>query len=90
MDRLKRRYVRHDEFGLLVRGTKGDRAVTISIAGHHQATVTAVAAAEFARMLAEGVPQRAGIWFPEQVFDPDRFFTSLASAGWSTVTSSSA
>ncbi|MFZ5894702.1 MAG: saccharopine dehydrogenase family protein [Myxococcota bacterium] len=89
IDGLKRWYTGHDEFGLVVRAERAGRVLTMSLGGRQQAEITAYAAADFARQLAQGAVQRPGLWFPEQVFDPERFLSSLAEAGWSTATGTS-
>lgn len=80
--RLKRHCAGRDAFGLVVRAERAGRASTMSIGGRGQAEITAYAAADFARLLAQEAVQRPGVWLPEQIFDPEPFLRSLAEAGW--------
>jgi saccharopine dehydrogenase-like NADP-dependent oxidoreductase len=82
IDGLKRRYAGRDEFALVVRAERGGRSLAMWLGGRGQASITAFAAAEFARLLAEGAVQQPGIWLPEQAVEHERFFTSLGKAGW--------
>jgi len=82
IDRLKRRYAGHDHFALVVTMEGGGRLMTMSLAGRRQADATAAGAAELARALATGEVERAGVWLPEEVISPERFFDALASGGW--------
>lgn len=82
IDRLKRRYAGHDEFALVVTVEGDGKRLKMSLAGRHQADATAAGAAEIARALAAGEVQRAGVWLPEEVISPERFFGALASLGW--------
>jgi len=82
IDRLKRIYAGRDRFALVVTVKGGGRVMTMSLAGRHQADATAAGAAELARALAAGEVERAGVWLPEEVISPERFFDALASLGW--------
>lgn len=82
IDRLKRIYAGHDHFALVVTVEGGGRVMTMSLAGRHQADATVAGAAELARALAAGEVERAGVWLPEEVISPERFFDALAALGW--------
>ena len=80
--RLERIYAGHDRFALVVTVEGGGRVMKMSLAGRHQADVTAAGAAEIVRALAAGEVEQAGVWLPEQVIPHERFFEALASLGW--------
>lgn len=82
LERLERRYRGRDLFALVVRADRGDRALRMSLSGRHQADATAAGAAEIARMLAASEIAGAGVWLPEQVVSPDRFFDAIGALGW--------
>lgn len=82
IERLHPLYAGHDRFALVVTGTSGERALRASLGGRHQAEATAVAAAEFARALVTEEVAEPGVWMPEQVLSPDRFFNAIADAGY--------
>ncbi len=69
-------------FGLCVTVT-GDRGTArYRLGGGDQAAITACAAAEFCRSLAENEITRAGIWCAEEVVPPQPFFAKLAAEGY--------
>jgi saccharopine dehydrogenase (NAD+, L-lysine-forming) len=82
IDRLTRRYAGYDHFALVVTAEGSDGEMKMRLAGRHQADVTAASAAEIARALAAGEVDQAGLWLPEQVISPERFFAALATLGW--------
>jgi saccharopine dehydrogenase-like NADP-dependent oxidoreductase len=82
IDRLKRIYAGRDHFALVVMVEGNGRVMKMSLAGRHQADVTAAGAAEIARALAEGEVEQAGVWLPEEVISHERFFDALAALGW--------
>ncbi len=82
IERLKRLSAERDRFALVVTAHAGGRAMSMSLAGRHQADATAAGAAEFARMLAAWEVQQPGVWLPEQIIPPEHFFRALALRGW--------
>jgi saccharopine dehydrogenase-like NADP-dependent oxidoreductase len=82
IDQLKKLYAGHDRFALVVTVEGDGRTMKMSLAGRHQADATAASAAEFARALAVGEVERPGVWLPEEVISPERFFEALAPLGW--------
>lgn len=86
MDRLKQLYRRRDRFALVVTAEGGGRMMSMSLAGRHQADVTAAGAAELARALISGEMMEAGVWLPEQVVSHERFFEKLGALGWKPTT----
>jgi saccharopine dehydrogenase (NAD+, L-lysine-forming) len=82
IDRLKHIYADRDDFALTVTVDGNGRRMKMSLAGRHQADVTAAGAAEIARALAAGEVEQAGVWLPEEVISHERFFDALASLGW--------
>lgn len=79
---LKRRYAGQDRFALAVTVEGAGRTVTMSLTGRRQADATAAGAGELARLLAAGEVSEPGVWLPEQVVSPDRFFEALSLLGW--------
>jgi saccharopine dehydrogenase-like NADP-dependent oxidoreductase len=77
-EHLRRLYTNQDGFALVVTATSGERSVKASLAGRHQSEATAIGAAELVHLLATGAISDAGVWFPEQVVAPERFFAALA------------
>lgn len=57
----------------------GARALTMRLAGRRQADVTTAGAAVLGRSLAAGEVAAPGLWLPEQVILPERFFRELDS-----------
>jgi saccharopine dehydrogenase (NAD+, L-lysine forming) len=82
IDHLKRLYRRNDSFALVVTAEGGGRRMSMSLAGRHQADVTAAGASEFARALAVGELSEAGVWLPEQIVPHERFFGELKTQGY--------
>jgi len=82
LDGLKRLYAGNDAFGLVVTAESEGRVLRMSLAGRHQADVTAAGAAELVRALATGEVGEAGVWLPEQVISHRRFFDAIGSLGW--------
>ncbi len=82
IERLKHLYAGRDHFALVTTVAAGDRVLKMSLAGRHQADATAAGAADFARALATGEVDQAGVWLPEQVISHEHFFERLASRGW--------
>jgi|SRR5579871_191448 len=81
IERIKGRSSRGDAFALAVTVEGSGRTMRMGLAGHHQADVTAAGAAELARQLAAGEVSGAGVWIPEEVVSPTRFFAMLAQRG---------
>ena len=79
---LKQRYAQRADFALVVEVEAAGRRCSMSLVGSKQAYVTAAAAAEMLRMLAAREISAPGLWFAEQVIDPERFFGALGRAGW--------
>jgi saccharopine dehydrogenase-like NADP-dependent oxidoreductase len=82
IDRLKRCYANHDAFGLVVTAENAGHIVRMSLAGRHQADVTAAGAAELTRALAAEEIGEPGVWLPEQVISYQGFFDAIGSMGW--------
>jgi saccharopine dehydrogenase (NAD+, L-lysine forming) len=82
IDRLHPLFAGHDRFALVVTGTSRGRVLRACLSGQHQAEATAVAAAEFARVLTTGEVLEPGVWLPEQAVSPDAFFNTIASSGY--------
>lgn len=79
--RLRRLARKRDAYALVVdvQGTLGRlRGV---LAGRNQAAATAAAAAATVRALLEDEVVHPGAWLPEEVLEPDAFFSRLAAAG---------
>lgn len=85
IEQLKRIYAGHDHFAMVVTVEGGGRTQHMSIAGRHQAEITAAAAAQFAGELATGAVTQAGVWLPEEIMSHERFFKALASVGWNAI-----
>jgi hypothetical protein len=70
-----------DGWALVVDAT-GERGVArFSLVGRGQAEATAIAASLLVRMLCDRQIESPGVWFAEQVVDPERFFAGLREAG---------
>jgi hypothetical protein len=82
VDRLNARYAGRDHFAITVTGTRRGRSARMTLVSRNQADVTAAAAAELVQALVRGEVDAAGVWLPEQVIDPDRFFGALGALGW--------
>ncbi|MCC7383967.1 MAG: saccharopine dehydrogenase NADP-binding domain-containing protein [Deltaproteobacteria bacterium] len=82
LDCLKGHYAGNDQFALIVTVEGGGRLMKMTLTGRHQASATADGAAEMARALAAGEVEKAGVWLPEEVISPERFFEALAQLGW--------
>jgi saccharopine dehydrogenase-like NADP-dependent oxidoreductase len=82
INRLARRYEQKDAFGLVVTAEGDGHAARMTLKGRHQSNATADSAAEFARALAAGEVDQAGVWLPEQVIPHEGFFARLAAMGW--------
>lgn len=82
IDRFKQFYTCRDRFALVVTAEGAGRTMSMSLAGQHQADVTAAGAAVLARALASGEVTKPGVWLPEQVISPGRFFEELGALGW--------
>ncbi|HKU38126.1 MAG TPA: saccharopine dehydrogenase NADP-binding domain-containing protein [Polyangiales bacterium] len=82
IDRLKRKYAGDDAYALVVRvqGRTGVRET--SLAGAHQADVTAAGAAAIVHPLASRSLSKAGVFLPEQVIEHDAYFERIASWGY--------
>jgi saccharopine dehydrogenase-like NADP-dependent oxidoreductase len=59
----------------------GERTLTATLAGRGQANATASGTAALVRSLVDGDVTQPGAWMPEQVIDPERFFSRLADRG---------
>jgi hypothetical protein len=68
-----------DRFALVVTAERDGRRATMGLSGRRQADATADAAAELARSLVTGAIDRAGVWLPEQVVEPEAFLSALDS-----------
>jgi saccharopine dehydrogenase (NAD+, L-lysine forming) len=79
IDRLGRLNAGEDHFALVVTADAGGHKMRMTLAGRHQADATAAGAAELGRVLATGEVEQAGVWLPEEILSPDRFFDALAS-----------
>jgi len=82
IERLKRLYKSNDWFALVVTAEGDGRTAAMSLAGRRQAAVTAAGAGEIARLIAAGEVSQPGVWLPEQVVSPNRFFEALAELGY--------
>jgi saccharopine dehydrogenase-like NADP-dependent oxidoreductase len=69
------------QFALRVDVRRGERSGCATLVGPAQAEAAAVGAAITARGLLEGEVPSAGVWMPEQVLEPDRFFPRLIRHG---------
>src|SRR5205823_5972343 len=86
IERLKGRGSGGDAFALTVSVEGGGRTMRMGLVGRHQADATAAGAAELARQLAAGEVSNAGVWLPEEVVSPARFFEKLANRGFRPLT----
>jgi saccharopine dehydrogenase-like NADP-dependent oxidoreductase len=68
-------------FGLRVDVTHDGRTAHATLAGGAQADAAATGASGTVRALMEGEVSEAGVWMPEQVVNPERFFSHLAAHG---------
>lgn len=66
-----------DCFALVVEAQGQGRTFRATLGGRVQAEATAVASSLFARALLVREIARGGVWFPEEVVDPIRFFERL-------------
>ena len=82
VERLRHASGEQDRFALVVSAESGERALRASLAGRHEADATAAAACELASSLATGAIRDPGVWLPEQVVEPERFFDALFELGW--------
>ncbi|HKP64180.1 MAG TPA: saccharopine dehydrogenase NADP-binding domain-containing protein [Polyangiales bacterium] len=82
LDRVKRRYAGHDAFALIVRVEGARGTAEMSLSGRHQADVTAAGAAAIIRALATRSVSQCGVFFPEQVIEPEPFFEFIGSGGY--------
>jgi len=82
IERIKGRSSRGDAFALAVTVQGAGRTMRIGLSGRHQADATAAGAAELARQLAAGEVSSAGVWLPEEIVSPVRFFAMLAEHGF--------
>ena len=81
IEALKRLAAGHDRFALVVTAQGSGRTMSMSLAGRHQSDATAAGAAELARLLASRQVHRPGVWWPEQIVQPDAFFQAIAAHG---------
>jgi saccharopine dehydrogenase-like NADP-dependent oxidoreductase len=91
LDRVRRTIVarrgksreRKDEpqFALRVDVAHGTRSASATLVGGAQADAAAIGASSTIRALLEGEVGTPGVWMPEQVIDPTRFFSRLAEHG---------
>jgi saccharopine dehydrogenase-like NADP-dependent oxidoreductase len=82
---LKGRRAGSDSFALVVEAIGQRGRARFSLLGHGQAEATAIAASILARMLCDREIEKPGVWFAEQVVDPQRFFTDLRQQGFDVV-----
>lgn len=82
IERAKRRYADRDAYALVVRMEGARSSGEMSLAGRHQADVTAAGAAAIVRALATRAMPQPGIFLPEQVIEHDPFFEFIASKGY--------
>jgi saccharopine dehydrogenase-like NADP-dependent oxidoreductase len=80
-ERLRRRYAGEDTYALVVDVQGGGKMVRSTLLGHAQAHATAVGASAVVEALLAGEVGEPGVWFVEQVIDPDRFLVRLAAHG---------
>ena len=91
LDRVRRTLVAHrgksrarrdePQFALRVDITRGTRSASATLVGGAQADAAAVGASSTIRALMQGEIAAPGVWMPEQVLDPTRFFSRLAEHG---------
>ncbi|HEX2729970.1 MAG TPA: hypothetical protein VHM70_00135, partial [Polyangiaceae bacterium] len=84
--RLMRPGIARDHYSLKVSITSGECTTYMALIGKGQADVTAASATQFVRELVGPSTIPAGVWFPEQVVNADRFLRAMADEGWVTVT----
>jgi saccharopine dehydrogenase-like NADP-dependent oxidoreductase len=88
LDRVRRTLVAHrgkskarrdePQFALRVDVAHGTRSASATLVGGAQADAAAIGASSTIRALMEGEITASGVWMPEQVIDPPRFFSRLA------------
>jgi len=76
-----RRHEGSDRWALVVDASGQRGRAHFSLAGRGQAEATATAASVLVGMLYDGAIKRPGVWFAEQVVEPERFFAGLREAG---------
>jgi saccharopine dehydrogenase-like NADP-dependent oxidoreductase len=91
LDRVRRTLVAHrgksngsehePQFALRVDVAHGARSASATLAAGAQADAAAIGASSTIRALMEGEVTAPGVWMPEQVIDPTRFFSRLAEHG---------
>lgn len=77
VSRLHARSRGGDRFALVVEARGAHGTFRATLGGHVQAEATAIASSLFARALLEREIDQSGVWFPEEVIDPVRFFDRL-------------
>ena len=82
VEKLKPRGLNAGRFALVVILEASGRARRMTLVGQHQADVTAASAVEIARALSEKEVDAPGVWLPEEVISPKRFFGGLAAREW--------
>jgi saccharopine dehydrogenase (NAD+, L-lysine-forming) len=70
-----------ERFALRVDVKRGQNSKHATLFGQTQADAAAAGAAGVARILAEGDIKEPGAWMPEQIVDPSRFLSRLATRG---------
>jgi saccharopine dehydrogenase-like NADP-dependent oxidoreductase len=88
LDRVRRTLVAHrgtskagrdePQFALRVDVAHGTQSASAALVGGAQADAAAIGASSTIRALLEGEITASGVWMPEQVIDPPRFFSRLA------------
>ena len=78
IERLRRRYARHDRFALVVDVRGSDRVARSTLIGRAQARATAVGASAIAKALYAREVEKPGVWLAEQVIAPAPFLARLA------------
>lgn len=81
VSRLRGRLAGGNRFALVVEARGRNGIFRASLADRVQAEATAIASSLFARALLDGEIDRSGVWFPEEVVDPVRFFERLREFG---------
>jgi saccharopine dehydrogenase-like NADP-dependent oxidoreductase len=87
LDRVRRTLVAHrgrtkarrdePQFALRVDVARGTQSASATLVGGAQADAAAIGASSTIRALMEGEITASGVWMPEQVIDPTRFFSRL-------------
>jgi saccharopine dehydrogenase-like NADP-dependent oxidoreductase len=77
----KLRPARSDSFALVVEAVGKGGSARFSLVGRGQAQATAIAASLLTRALVDREIEKPGVWFAEQVVDPERFFADLRREG---------